>query len=382
MFDAVIIGAGVTGAVLAERFASRGKKVLVVERRRVVAGNCHDEVDANGILIHKFGPHLFHTDDENVWKYLSRFTEWQIYFHRVKAVVDGKPVPIPFNLNTLREVFPKNLADKLEAALLKNFEYGKKIPILELKKSADADLQFLADFVYEKIFLHYTEKQWGLTPEKISGAVTARVPIFVGRDDRYFNDRFQAVPKRGYTRLVENILDHKNIKLLLNTDCKEVMALRGEEIFLFGQKFGGRLIYTGQLDELFDKKFGALPYRSVAMNFETIDAEKFQSAPSVNYPNNYNFTRITEFKLIHPAHTPRTTILKEFPQEYVAGENEPYYPIFTDEARAAYEKYSTELAKFKNITAVGRLAEYRYYDMDDAVKRALEIFDELTGESR
>ena len=382
MFDAVIIGAGFTGAVLAERFASRGKKVLVVERRRVVAGNCYDEVDANGILIHKYGPHLFHTDDENVWKYLSRFTEWQVYFHRVKAVVDGKPVPIPFNLNTLREVFPKNLADKLEAALLKNFEYGKKIPILELKKSADADLQFLADFVYEKIFLHYTEKQWGLTPEKISGAVTARVPIFVGRDDRYFNDRFQGVPKRGYTRLVENILDHKNIKLLLNADCKEVMALRGEEIFLFGQKFGGRVIYTGQLDELFDKKFGALPYRSVAMKFETIDAEKFQSAPSVNYPNNYNFTRITEFKLIHPAHTPRTTILKEFPQEYVAGENEPYYPIFTDEARAAYEKYSDELAKFKNITAVGRLAEYRYYDMDDAVKRALEIFDELTGESR
>ena len=382
MFDAVIIGAGFTGAVLAERFASRGKKVLVVERRRVVAGNCYDEVDANGILIHKFGPHIFHTDDARVWKYLSRFTEWQIYFHRVKAVVDGKPVPIPFNLNTLREVFPKNLADKLEAALLKNFEYGKKIPILELKKSADADLQFLADFVYEKIFLHYTEKQWGLTPEKISGAVTARVPIFVGRDDRYFNDRFQAVPARGYTRLVENILDHKNIKLLLNTDCKEVMALRGEEIFLFGQKFGGRVIYTGQLDELFDKKFGALPYRSVAMKFETIDAENFQSSPSVNYPNNYNFTRITEFKLIHPAHTPRTTILKEFPQEYVAGENEPYYPIFTDEARAAYEKYSAELAKFKNITAVGRLAEYRYYDMDDAVKRALEIFDELTGESR
>ncbi len=382
MFDAVIIGAGFTGAVLAERFASRGEKVLVVERRKVVSGNCYDEVDANGILIHKFGPHIFHTDDACVWKYLSRFTEWQIYFHRVKAVVDGKPVPIPFNLNTLREVFPKNLADKLEAALLKNFEYGKKIPILELKKSADADLQFLADFVYEKIFLHYTEKQWGLSPEKISGAVTARVPIFVGRDDRYFNDRFQAVPKRGYTRLAENILDHKNIKLLLNADFHDVMALRGEEIFLFGQKFGGRVIYTGQLDELFDKKFGALPYRSVAMKFETIDAEKFQSAPSVNYPNNYDFTRITEFKLIHPAHTPRTTILKEFPQEYVAGENEPYYPIFTEEARAAYEKYSAELSKFKNITAVGRLAEYRYYDMDDAVKRALEIFDELTGESR
>ena len=378
MFDIVIIGAGFAGAILAERFAASGKKVLLIERRRNVAGNCYDEVDTNGILIHKYGPHLFHTDDEQVWKYLSRFTEWQIYNHHVKAFVDGKPVPIPFNLNTIHEVFPKSLADKLEAALLKNFEYGKKIPILELKKSADADLQFLADFVYEKIFLHYTEKQWVFPPDKISGAVTARVPICVGRDDRYFNDRFQALPKFGYTKLVENILDHKNIKLLLNTDFKEVMELRGEQIYLFRRKFKGRLIYTGQLDELFDKKFGELPYRSVDMKFETINAESFQSAPSVNYPNNYEFTRITEFKNIHPAKTSRTTILKEYPQEYVAGKNEPYYPIFTDEARVAYEKYSAELAKFKNITAVGRLAEYRYFDMDDVVKRALEVFDLLT----
>ncbi|MBQ4403417.1 MAG: UDP-galactopyranose mutase [Selenomonadaceae bacterium] len=377
MFDVVIIGAGMAGAVLAERFAAHGKKVLVIERRQHVAGNCYDAVDANGILIHKYGPHLFHTDDAQVWEYLSRFTQWHLYFHRVKAVIDGKPVPIPFNFNTLREVFPASLADKLEAALLKNFEYGKKVPILELKKSADADLQFLADFVYEKIFLHYSEKQWGLAPEKIDGAVTARVPIFVGRDDRYFNDRFQAVPARGYTQLIANMLDHKNIKLLLNTDFKEVMELRGDFIYLFRKRFKGQLIYTGQLDELFNKKFGTLPYRSIDMKFETVDAENFQAAPVVNYPNNYDFTRITEFKQIHPAQTPRTTILKEFPQEYVAGKNEPYYPIFTDEARATYEKYSAELAKFKNITAVGRLAEYRYYDIDDVIKRALEVFAEL-----
>ena len=286
-------------------------------------------------------------------------------------------MPLPFNFNTLHEVFPKSLADKLEATLLKNFEYGKKIPILELKKSADADLQLLADFIYEKIFLHYSEKQWGLSPDKISGAVTARVPVLIGRDDRYFGDRFQAMPKFGYTKLVRNMLDHKNIKLLLNTDFHEVMELRGEEIYLFRRKFKGRLIYTGQLDELFDKKFGELPYRSLDMKFETVDAEYFQSAPVVNYPNNYDFTRITEFKQIHPAQSPRTTILKEFPQDYVAGRNEPYYPIFTDEAKAAYEKYSAELAKFKNITAVGRLAEYRYYDIDDVVKRALEVFDSL-----
>lgn len=379
MFEVVIIGAGMAGAVLAERFAQSGRKVLLIERRQQVAGNCFDTVDENGILIHKYGPHLFHTDDAQVWEYLSRFTEWHLYHHRVKAVIDGKPVPIPFNLNTLREVFPQSLADKLEAALLRNFDYGKKVPILELKKSADSDLQFLADFVYEKIFLHYTEKQWGLSPDKISGAVTARVPVFVGRDDRYFNDRFQAVPLRGYTEMVKNMLAHKNIKLMLNTDFHEVMTLRGEEILLFGQKFDGRLIYTGQLDELFDKKFGELPYRSIDMRFESVDAELFQGAPVVNYPNNYDFTRITEFKQIHPAQSPRTTLLREYPQAYVAGENEPYYPIFTDEARAAYEKYSAELQRFKNITAVGRLAEYRYYDIDDVVRRALDIFDELNG---
>lgn len=372
MFDVVIVGAGISGAVTAERFASDGKKVLLIERRRQVAGNCYDERDDNGILIHKYGPHLFHTDDAQVWQYLSRFTDWQIYFHRVKAIVDGQAVPLPFSLETLREVFPKSLATRLEAALLKNFEYGQRIPILELKKSADTDLQFLADFVYEKIFLHYTEKQWGLSPEKISGAVTARVPVLIGRNENYFGDRFQAMPKRGYSELVKNLLDHKNIKLLLNTDFHEVMALRGDEIFLFGRKFDGRLIYTGQLDELFDKKFGALPYRSLDMRFETIDAENFQSAPVVNYPNNFDFIRITEFKQIHPAKSLRTTILREYPQAYVAGENEPYYPLFTDEARAAYEKYFAELSRFKNITAVGRLAEYRYYDIDDAVKRALE----------
>ena len=378
MFDVVIVGAGFAGAVLAERFAAQAdKKVLVIERRQRVAGNCFDEVDDNGILIHRYGPHLFHTDFVDVWNYLSQFTEWDVYHHRVKAMVDGQIVPIPFNFNTLQQVFPKLLADRLEGALLKNYGYGQKVPILELKKSADSLLHFLADYVYRKIFLHYTEKQWGKAPEQIDGAVTARVPIFIGRDDRYFNDRFQAVPRKGYTKLIENILAHKNIKLMLNTDSAEILNLREDEIYLFDQKFDGTVIYTGQLDELFNFKFGVLPYRSVEMKFETVNTEHYQEAPTVNYPDNYDFTRITEFKNIHPAHSPRTTILKEYPQNYVKGENEPYYPVFTDEARAAYEKYSAELAKFPQIHVVGRLAEYRYYDMDDVVKHALDIFTGL-----
>ena len=375
MFDVVIAGAGISGAVLAERFA-QNKKVLMIERRQHIGGNCYDEIDGNGILIHKYGPHLFHTDDAEIWAYLSKFTDWQLYQHKVLAMIDGQPAPIPFNLNTLYKVFPQNLAARLEVALLKNFEYGKKIPILELKNSNDADLQFLADFVYEKIFLHYTEKQWNLTPDKIDGAVTARVPISISRDDRYFSDKFQAVPKSGYTAMIQKMLTHKNIKLMLNTAFNEVAEIKDGKIFLFGTEFNGKIFYTGRLDELFNYKFGALEYRSVDMKFETVDAENFQAAATVNYPNNYEFTRITEFKKIHPCKSARTTILKEIPQNYEVGKNEPYYPIFTDAAKTAHSKYLDELKNFPQITAVGRLAEYKYFDMDDAVKRALEIYME------
>ncbi len=377
MFDVVIVGAGLAGAVLAERFA-QDKKVLLIERRQHIGGNCYDKIDDNGILIHRYGPHLFHTDDAEVWAYLSKFTDWRIYQHKVLAQIDGAAVPLPFNLNTLHKVFPKSLADSIEFALLKNFSFGKKIPIMELKNSAEVELQFLADFVYEKIFLHYTEKQWALTPDKIDGAVTARVPISISRDDRYFTDRFQAVPKNGYTALIQKMLSHKNIKLLLNTDFREVANLDGAGINLFGQKFSGRLIYTGLIDELFDYKFGALAYRSVDMRFETVDAENFQAAATVNYPNNYEFTRITEFKHIHPAKSARTTILKEYPQNYT-GKNEPYYPLFTDAAKSAHAKYLAELKNFPQITAVGRLAEYRYFDMDDVVKRALEVYNSCSA---
>ena len=378
MFDVVIAGAGICGAVLAERFAQdSNKKVLLIERRQHIAGNCYDEIDGNGILIHKYGPHLFHTDDAEIFNYLSKFTAWQIYQHKVLAMIDGQAAPIPFNFNTLYKVFPKNLAERLEVALLQNFEYGKKIPILELKNSPSADLQFLADFVYEKIFLHYTEKQWNLTPDKIDGAVTARVPVSISSDDRYFSDKFQAVPKFGYTAMFQKMLAHKNIKLMLNTAFNEVANLRDGKIFLFDAEFNGKVIYTGLLDELFNYKFGALEYRSVDMKFETVDAENFQAAATVNYPNNCNFTRITEFKKIHPAQSARTTILKEFPQNYIVGENVPYYPVFTGAAKESHAKYFDELKNFPQIKAVGRLAEYKYFDIDDAVKRAFEVYAEL-----
>jgi UDP-galactopyranose mutase len=332
MFDYIIVGVGFAGSVMAERIATQlNKKVLIIEKRNHIGGNSYDYKDENNILVHKYGPHLFHTENNKVFEYLSQFTSWDIYNHKVLAYIDGKEVPIPFNINTLYEVFPESKAKTLEVKLLKEFDYNSKVPILELKNSKDEDMQFLADFVYEKIFVHYTAKQWGMKPEDMDSAVTARVPIFVGRDDRYFNDKYQVIPSKGYTKLFENMLNHKNIKLMLNTDFNEICKITENGFELMGNKFKGKIIYTGQIDELFDYKFGDLPYRSVDMVYETVDKEFYQDATTVNYPNNYDFTRITEFKHIHPTKSDKTTILKEYPKEYVKGKDTPYYPIFTDE---------------------------------------------------
>jgi len=378
MFDYIIVGAGFAGSVLAERIANNlNKKVLIIEKRDHIGGNCYDEKDQNNILIHKYGPHLFHTNNKKVVEYLSDFTDWEIYNHQVLAYIDGKKVKIPFNLNTLYEVFPNSLAIKLEEKLLNIFNYNSKVPILELKNSTDKDLQFLADFVYEKIFVHYTAKQWGMKPEEMDSAVTARVPVFIGRDNRYFNDQYQIIPKNGYTELFKKILNNKNIKIMLNTQFNEVCKITQDRFELMGATFNGQVIYTGQTDELFDYKFGELPYRSVDMKFETIEKEYYQEAATVNYPNNYNFTRITEFKHIHPVKVNKTTILKEYPKEYIKGKDTPYYPIFTEKNQERFNQYLEYSKKWKNLILVGRLAEYKYYDMDDIIERALELFEEI-----
>ena len=377
MFDYIIVGAGFAGVVMAERIANKlNKKVLIIEKRDHIAGNCYDFKDENGVIRHQYGPHLFHTNNKEVFDYLSKFTSWEIYNHKVLAVIDGKEVAIPFNINTLYEVFPESLAKSLENKLLSEFDYNSKVPILELKQSKDKDMQFLADFVYEKIFVHYTAKQWGMKPEDMDGAVTARVPIFVGRDDRYFNDKYQVVPTNGYTDLFKNILNHKNIKLLLNTEFSEVCSISEYCFNLMGNKFKGKIIYTGPIDELFDYKFGDLPYRSVDMVFETIEKKFYQDAATVNYPNNYDFTRITEFKHIHSTKSDKTTILKEYPKAYDKTKDTPYYPIFTDENQEKYNRYLKYSKQWQNLILLGRLAEYKYYDMDDMVERALEAFEE------
>jgi UDP-galactopyranose mutase len=379
MFEFIVVGSGFAGSVMAERIANvLNQKVLIIEKKNHIGENCYDYRDENNIIVHKYGPHLFHTDYKEVFDYLSNFTDWYIYHHKVLAFVDGKKIPLPFNLNSIYEVFPQELAKRLEVKLIEKYGYGTKISILELLKEEDQDLKFLANYVYEKIYKNYTMKQWGLKPEEISPQATARVPIYISRDNRYFTDKYQAIPKDGYTKIFERMLNHPNIKIMLNTDFKEVISIdfENKKIYFLGQEFKGKLIFTGMIDELFNFKYGFLPYRSLDLRLETIEQEYYQEAPVVNYPNDYDFTRITEFKHIHSVKSDKTTILKEYPKTYQPNVDIPYYPVFTKENQELYNKYKEEADKFENLVLVVRLAEYRYYDMDDVVKRALEVFEE------
>ncbi len=269
MFDYLIIGAGFAGSVMAERVASQlGKKVLLVEKREHVGGNCYDYRDGNNILVHKYGPHLFHTDNKEVFDYLSQFTDWHKYQHKVLAFIDNQKIPIPFNFNSIDKVFPKTTAQRIEKKLLEKFGRDAKIPILTLREENDEDLKKLADYVYEKVFLNYSAKQWGVKPEEIDLAVTARVPVFIGRDDRYFNDHYQAVPVNGYTILFKKMLYHPNIKIMLNTDFRELMHFDNAGSILFrGGRFTGTVIFSGMIDDLFNYQLGPLPNRSLNLQF-------------------------------------------------------------------------------------------------------------------
>jgi len=382
--DYIIVGAGFAGSVLAERLASVGKKILIVEQRQHTGGNCYDYYDKHGVLVHKYGPHLFHTDNSEVIDYLSQFTEWQEYQHRVLSSIDGQLVPVPFNLTSLHKLFPRSMADSLEKKLIKLYGFGKKVPILELRKTKDQELNKLAEFIYEKMFINYTTKQWGCTPEEISPEVTARIPVYVSYDDRYFQDKYQMIPKYGYTNLFNNILDHKNIHIMLNTNYKDVVTLnhKNQSLTAFGKKYKGKLVYTGMIDELFDFKFGELPYRSLQFKTENLPVKKYQQVTTINYPNNYDFTRITEFKKILQQEINSTTIVREFPQDYERDnpeKNIPYYPVFKKENDKILKKYNNYCESFKNIITVGRLAEYKYYDMDDIVARSLSTFDDINN---
>lgn len=368
----IIVGSGFSGSTMARLIAEKlDEKVVVVDKKDHIAGNSYDYRDENGIMIHKYGSHIFHTNNEKVWSFLKQFTDFNTYMHEVVGILDGIEAQIPFNFTTLYQIFPETLAKRLEEKLLKEFEYNKKVPILEFQKQDDEDLKFLAEYVYEKIFLNYTTKQWGVSPKDVDCAVTARVPVYLSKDNRYFQDKYQGIPLEGYAKLVEKMLDYPNIEVILNKDFAEFKKENSDLLK------NARIFYTGSIDEFFDYKFGKLPYRSVNFKFETHNREFYQTHACINYPNNYDFTRIHEYKHYLNDKSEKTVIAKEYSEFFELGKNERYYPIASEENAKLYQKYLDEAKNLKDVYFFGRLGDYKYYNMDLAVARAIELFEEV-----
>lgn len=363
MFDFLIVGAGFAGSVLAERLARElDLKVLIVDRRAHVGGNAFDQYDASGILIHPYGPHIFHTNSREVFDYLSRFTRWRPYEHRVLASVDGQLVPIPINLDTVNRLYGLSLTSfEFEQFLAERAEKREHI-----RTSEDVVVSKIGRELYEKFFRGYTRKQWGLDPSELDASVTARVPTRTNRDDRYFTDTYQAMPLQGYSAMFKKMLEHPNIKVLLNCDYREILGVVPWR----------QMIYTGPMDAFFDHRYGRLPYRSLEFIHETHQIEQFQPVGTVNYPNEQPYTRITEFKHLTGQASHQTSIVYEIPR----AEGDPYYPVPKPENAALYKRYEEDALREPRVRFVGRLATYRYYNMDQVVAQALKTFEKIRQE--
>ena len=365
MFDYLIVGAGFAGATIAERLAADAeKKILICDKRPHIGGNAYDHFDEAGILVHKYGPHIFHTNSRDVYEYLSRFTEWRPYQHRVLAAVDGQLLPIPINLDTVNRMYGTNLTSfQLE-------EFFRKVaePVEHVRTSEDVIVSKVGRELYEKFFRNYTRKQWALDPSELDASVTSRVPVRTNRDDRYFTDTYQVMPLRGYTRMFERMLAHSNIKVLLNTDYREIQNVIPH----------GAVIFTGPVDEYFGYRFGRLPYRSLEFRFETRNMPVAQSGAVINYPNQNDYTRVTEFKYLTGQEHSKTTLV----YEYARAEGDPYYPVPRPENAALYKKYQELAEVTPGVHFLGRLGTYKYYNMDQVVAQALTLHKKLTGLSR
>lgn len=392
-FDAVVVGSGFAGSVVARQLADMADmKVLIIEKRPHIGGNMYDEYDEAGILVHRYGPHIFHTNSQRVFNYLRQFSGWIGYQHHVLADWYGTYMPVPFNKNSMEIAYGPEKAEHLIQKLIDAYGDERKVTINELRESDDEELAEIADFVYKNVFLYYTQKQWGQTPEEVDPSVTARVPVFISRDDRYFQDAYQGMPLYGYTKLFEEMLGHDNITVCLSTDATGVFDLdfidededsKLESIKILGRKFEGPIIYTGPLDELFVGRFGRLPYRSLDFVYETYDEEYRLPCGTVNYTVTEDYTRITEFKHLTGQKAPNTTIMKEYSRPYEDPDRQiPYYAILNDENIAHYERYRAMTDSLPNFHLIGRLAEYKYYNMDKIVEGALDLSRELVEEAK
>jgi UDP-galactopyranose mutase len=360
IFDYLVVGAGFSGSVIAERLASQsGKKVLVVDKRNHIGGNAYDHYNDHGVLVHKYGPHIFHTNSREIFEYLSQFTEWRAYEHRVLASVDGQLVPIPINLDTINKIYGMNL----NSFQVEEFYKGLAEPREYIRNSEDVVVSKVGKELYEKFFRNYTRKQWGLDPSELDKSVIARIPTRTNRDDRYFTDTYQAMPLHGFTRMFEKMLAHPNIKVMLNTDYLEIeKAIPCRE-----------MVYTGPVDEFFDYRYGKLPYRSLDFKHETHNTPVFQPAPVINYPNEHLYTRVTEFKYLTGQEHHKTSIVYEFPK----AEGDPYYPVPRPENQEIYKQYKALADATPGVYFVGRLATYKYYNMDQCVAQALSVYKQI-----
>jgi UDP-galactopyranose mutase len=363
MYDYLIVGAGFAGSVLAERLATQAnKKVLIVDKRNHIAGNAYDHYDEAGILVHKYGPHIFHTNSKQVFDYLSQFTKWRNYQHRVLASVDGQLFPIPINLTTINKMYGLNLcSDELHSFFESRTEKKK-----EINTSEDVVVNAVGRELYEKFFRGYTKKQWDMDPSELNASVAARIPTRINKDDRYFTDTYQVMPLHGYTKMFEQMLNHPNINIMLNTDYKDIITETTYQ----------KLIFTGPVDEYFDHRFGKLPYRSIEFKFETYDQDRYQETGTVNYPNDYAFTRITEFKYLTGQKHHKTSVVYEHPK----ADGDPYYPIPNPEYNELYRRYQELTNELEDVYFVGRLATYKYYNMDQVVAQALSTFKKISQE--
>lgn len=359
-YDYLIVGTGLAGVVLAERLANEaGQNVLLIERRDHLGGNVYDEVNAEGLLVQKYGPHIFHTKMKPVWDYLSHFTQWNGYVHRVLASVRGKNVPLPICLETMEKLYDRAFT----ADQLKEYFQRHKVVVEKVENARDVVVSQVGEELYELFFKNYTKKQWGLYPEQLAAEVTRRLPVRFDRDTRYFADPYQGVPTEGFTAMVRRMLDHRRIEIRLGTDYFEV----ADSVSF------GKMIYTGRIDEYFGYAHGKLPYRSLIFEFETLDRERFQEVGVVNYPNDEDYTRITEFKHLYFQEHPKTAIC----YEYSTAEGPPCYPIPTVANRQLYSQYKVEAERLDSVYFLGRLAQYEYLNMDQVVGRALDLFERI-----
>ncbi len=378
MKEYIVVGAGITGAVIARHIADLGHKVTVYDRRKTIGGNLYEEKTDNGILVQKYGPHIFHTNSDRVYEYIKKYAKWENYFLECMVYMQGKYTPSPFNFSTIDDYFSKDKALEIKSHIKAVYGDAERATIVDMLECQDEVVRKYAEFLFESDYSLYTAKQWGVSPTEIDISVLKRVPVLFSYNTGYFSDKYQCMPVGGFTKFIANILNHENITVQLDTDALSFIKIENSTLLLNGVKTDKTVFYTGAVDELMKNAFGVLPYRSLRFEYKWYNMESYQEAPVVAYPEADGYTRITEYtKLPIQRGNGKTIIAKEFPLQYEKGISEPYYPIPTDENISLYKKYSAHLACIDNLIICGRLGEYKYYNMDQAIERALELCDSI-----